>query len=513
MMRRQHRVLLNVAATYGRTVFSFFCGLFTARWALHALGEVDFGLYGVVGGLAFFINFLNAALSGSVSRFYAVALGESGADECRKWFTAAVGIYTVLPLVMALVCVPAGIWAVSHWLDIPEGRVAACRIVLYCTAFSAVSAMVCTPFYALYLAKQLIAELTLYSFVQSVFNIIVVYYMAAHPGDWLARYALYRCLLFVVPLVIIGCRAARLFPECRLVLHNLDGRARVRRLFSYAGWQLFGAGGLLCRNQLMQILVNKFFGPSANAAQAVSNTVGGYAGSFAAELAGAYAPAVCTAYGEGDLVHMREMGYRISKFALLVSLALMLPLALELPEILLLWLGSPPAHASELVLFALVAILAGQSVAGQDVVSNATGRVAVYQAVSGCLLMAALPVAWCFAAAGAKLPLAVGGALMVSSAASAVARAFVARRSTGMGLRRWFFSCLLPVATVAAFSGAASVTLRLGMEASPLRVCATVLLAEAVFLPLAWHTVLESGERRVVADWASRCLRRLKGGG
>ena len=512
MMRRQHRLLLNIAATYGRTVFSFLCGLFTARWALQALGEVDYGLYGVVGGLVFFINFFNAALSGSMSRFYAVAIGESGVEECRKWFTAALVIYTVLPLIMALVCVPAGVWAVAHWLDIPEGRFAACRAVLFCTAFSAVVAMACTPFYALYIAKQRIAELTLYSFAQTVLNVIVVYYMATHPGDWLSHYAIYRCLLFVVPLAIIVWRATCIFPECRIVRRNVDMGKRIKRLFSYAGWQLFGAGGMLCRNQLMQVLVNKFFGPSANAAQTVSNTVGGYAGTFAAELAGAYAPAVCTAYGEGDLSGMHEMGCRVSKFAILVSLILMLPLALELPEILRLWLGNPPAHASELVFFALAAILVGQSVSGQDVVSNATGRVAVYQAASGCLLMTALPMALCFAFAGADLPKVVGGALLASSMASAVARLVLARRMFGMGLRRWLFACLMPVVMVAAVSAAAGCVPRLLMTASPLRVCATVLMSELVFLPMAWRMVLDGGERRVVMEWASRCLGRLRVG-
>ena len=508
-MRRQYRLLLNVAASYGRTAFSFLCGLFTARWTLKALGEVDYGLYGVVGGLAFFINFFNTALSESVSRFYAVTLGESKQDECQKWFTAAVIIYTALPIAMALACVPAGDWAITHWLDVPDGRAAACRIVLYCTAVSAVFAMVCTPFYAMYYAKQLIAELTLYSFAQTLLNVVVIYYMASQPEDWLVRYALYRCLLFVIPLSIIGWRASCIFPECRLVWRDLDGLARIRRLFSYAGWKLFGSGGLLCRNQLMQVLVNKFFGPSANAAQTVSNTIGIYAGSFAMGLAGAFAPAVCSAYGEGDFECMREMGYRVSKISLLVSLALMMPLALELPEILRLWLGNPPAHAADLAFFALTAILFGQSVDGQDIVTNATGRVACYQAVSGCLMMAALPLALCFVYVGAGLTLAVGVALLVSSFASAVARAIVARRTAGMGMRRWLFSCLLPVAGISVVSGAIGGAPRLWMESSPLRVCATIILVESVFLPLAWRLVLDDGERHVVKECASRCLSRL----
>lgn len=46
---------LNIAAT----LYALVCGLFISRWVLAALGKTDFGLYGVVGGMAVFISFLN----------------------------------------------------------------------------------------------------------------------------------------------------------------------------------------------------------------------------------------------------------------------------------------------------------------------------------------------------------------------------------------------------------------------------------------------------------------------
>ena len=50
-MTANRRIALNVVATYGRSLYAMVLGLFTARWALQALGQVDYGLYGVVGGL------------------------------------------------------------------------------------------------------------------------------------------------------------------------------------------------------------------------------------------------------------------------------------------------------------------------------------------------------------------------------------------------------------------------------------------------------------------------------
>ena len=45
------RIFLNIAATYGRSLYALVCGLFISRWVMAALGKTDFGLYGVVGGM------------------------------------------------------------------------------------------------------------------------------------------------------------------------------------------------------------------------------------------------------------------------------------------------------------------------------------------------------------------------------------------------------------------------------------------------------------------------------
>ncbi len=64
----KRRIILNIVATYGRSLYVLVCGLFISRWVLAALGKTDFGLYGVVGGmmvialLAFVMRFVRAEL-------------------------------------------------------------------------------------------------------------------------------------------------------------------------------------------------------------------------------------------------------------------------------------------------------------------------------------------------------------------------------------------------------------------------------------------------------------------
>ena len=50
-MSPNRRILLNIIATYGRSLYALVCGLFICRWVLAALGKTDLGLYDAVGGM------------------------------------------------------------------------------------------------------------------------------------------------------------------------------------------------------------------------------------------------------------------------------------------------------------------------------------------------------------------------------------------------------------------------------------------------------------------------------
>lgn len=505
-MTENRRIILNVIATYGRTLFTVACGLFAGRWALMALGQTDYGLQAVVGALMVFIAFINGVLGGSISRFYAVSVGQAktggkaGLEECRRWFNTALSIHTMIPLLLVAVGYPIGMWAVEHWLTIPPGRLDACRWVFRFACLSGLVGMVNVPFTAMYTAKQYIAELTIYSFVTTTLNVCFLYYMVTHPSDWLARYALWTCLLSVGPQLIICVRAAMVFPECRIRWRYWYDWGRLRQVGAYAGWQMLGSFCGLLRTQGISVLINRCFGPNVNAAMGVAQSVNGNAASLAAALQGAFTPAISTAFGEGDLRKMKRMALRSCRFGLLLSLPFLLPLALELPEVMRLWLERPPDYAIGLCWCMIALYLADVCTQGHMVVVNASGRIAAYHVVLSAISVFTLPAAWFCIRLGLGVYVSIGGVLIVAIALNSLGRVYFARRLLGMSARTWLFRVMAPVMALTVVGGLVGWLPHIWLEPSFWRILLTMAITEATFLPLAWRFVLDTDERAYVRD-------------
>ena len=509
-MSPNRRILLNIVATYGRSLYSLVCGLFTARWVLAALGKQDFGLYGVVGGMTVFIAFLNNLLSIATGRFYAFAEGqalksaeegqsEAGLEECRRWFSTAVLLHTLIPVGLVAVGYPLGLYAVEHWLTIPADRMNACLWVFRFVCISCFVGMINVPFQAMYTAKQYIAELTVYGVAATTANVFFMYFMVMHPGDWLAKYALWMCLVAVVPQLIICIRAIKMFPECRFSLIYALDRGRAGQLAAFAFWQAFGGLGAIFRGQGIQILVNKYFGPDYNASMSIANQVSSQSQTLSGAMMGAFAPAITTACGAGKYKEMQTLSYRTCKFGMLLALVFVLPLALELRTILNLWLVDPPPYVAELCWCILLMAIIDKSAAGHMLAVAASGKIAAYQTFLGGSLILTLPLAW-FLVARDRGFVSIGWAMVATMAMCAWGRVWFARKLVGMSARYWVFRIMFPIVCVASVAVLGGFAARFVMSSGIARIGLTTVICESLLLPMTWYLLLDAVERQYVAN-------------
>lgn len=513
-MTERKRIAVNIVATYGRSLYALVIGLFCGRWALMALGEVDYGLIGVVGGLTAFISFFNGIMAGGVGRFYAISVGESkndpvrGLEKCREWFTTAVMIHTILPVALMVIGYPAGEWAVRNFLTIPPDRVESCVWVWRFTCISCFVGMASVPYNAMYNAKQEIAELTVYSFVTTTLNFCFLYYAIRNPGDWLARYAGWGCFLSVAPSLTIALRSVFKYKECRFRRAYARCWGNIKNMMSYSGWLFIGSLGDLFSAQGMNVLVNKYFGPRVNAAQNVSNTLSGQCTTLSGSILGAFWPAIMNAYGARDFVHMRKMAYLVCKLAPMFIMLFAIPLALEIDEVLLLWLKKPPEFAAGLCVLALIVLVGDRTTHGFAIAMHSTGEIAKYQIVVGGVYLFALPLAWVFFANGFSV-YALGYAMLISRGACAFMRIIMARKKTGLSLRYWIVNVLVPILAVATFTIAMGLLPRMFMCASFGRVCITSAVCVSTMAVSSWFFAMNFQERSFVCGKMKLLLRRI----
>lgn len=497
------RIVLNIVTTYGRTLIGAACGIFSTRWVLMALGKDDFGLYGLIASLVIFISFVNIQFAGALSRYYAFAVGKSKVDksldyaleECRKWFSIGVVIHTILPLILVAIGYPLGIWCIrSGFVGVPDYRVEACIWLWRFVCVSSFIGMMNVPFSAMYTAKQYIAELTIYSFAQTIVKTAFIYCMTLRDADWLVTYGLFMCVISVTPQLLICLRAMVVFPECRVRVRYMMLWAYMKKLMSYAGWQTFGVLGYLARHQFLTVVVNRFFGPRITASFSVGGTVSGEAAALTGALQGAFAPAITTAYGEGNYERARSMAYQACKFGTLLTLLFAIPMGLEMSTLLRLWLKDVPQWTEGICLVMLSVVVVEKLTLGHLIGMNAAGRIALFQVCRGLSCLTAIPFA-IIAVLFFRHVYAVAIALLFTTFIACCLDVWLARTRIGLSASYWLIKIILPLSFVAACSVLAGSVTRLLMEPSFYRVMVTTVVVLITLASNAWIFVLTAGER------------------
>ena len=501
-MTPKKRIFLNIVATYGRSLYALVLGLFTARWALLALGHADYGLIGLIG----FVSFFNTILAAAVGRFYAVKVGEAvrvgnnetGLEECRKWFNTALSIHSVVPVMLVVIGYPIGVWLVRHFLAISVDRIDACIIVWRFTCITCFVGMFNVPFQAMYTAKQEIAELTIYSFATTTLNAIFLYYMISHPGFWLVRYAGWMCFVGVTPQLIIAVRALFKYKECKFVRSYLWSCERYKQLLHFVAAQFWAKFSDVFSSQGQAILVNKYMGATYNASMTVGNAVAAQALTLSASLDGAFWPAITNKTGEQDYESVKGLCYMSMRISTILVLMFAVPLALEVNEVLRLWLVKPPDFTVEICLVVLARAIADRMTAAYATAIYGYGKgVMRYCWHMGWAGICTVIVSWLFFALGFKMWSIVIG-LTCSKVIVVGVRLYWGRILLGFGFKYWIQTVLLPISLILAMMLTGGLFVRMLMHESFLRIVVTVCVCEALLIPGCWFIVLNNKEKMFV---------------
>lgn len=509
MASNARRILINILATYGRSIVSFVFSLFTARWILRALGQSDFGLYGLVGGVMFFISIVNSTQSATVARFYAFSIGGAGFEnngDLTKWFNSSMAIHVVLPLVLVIIGYPIGVYALGHWLNIPPDRVDACVWVFRFSVVSFFLSSLTVPYSAMFVAMQLISQLVLFSFVQ-VFGLVVISYCLLFVST--DRLVAYSGMLFVMNAIVYFLQvyyAHKQFPSCRVKGSMLFNMRRIGQLLGFTGLKSLGDIAWGIKSNGSAFVVNLQYGPVANAAFSVANQLSTQAETFCRTLANAFTPAITTEEGAGNRGRMIDLSLNCCKFGTLLLLIFVIPLLMEVDYWLDLWLGGPPNGSGPLCRCMLISGVMTYLTKGHQLAIQANGKIAMWQIFDSLAYVSTIPIAVLFVSLGFSL-ISIGYAYVVSMILICAMRLAFARKLIAMSIRRWVIEVFVPICIVAAISASFSFGVSMIMERGFMRLVVVTGVAMVTTMICAWLMVFGMAERAFVVERLKRITR------
>ena len=500
------RLAKNTMFLYFRMIFIMAVTLYTSRVVLRVLGVEDFGIFNVVAGVVAMFGFLNSSMSATTQRFISFSLGR-GDDNLNKVFSTCVLTHALIALGVLVLVESVGLWFLYNKMIIPEVRMDAAFWVFQFSALSTVVTVMSIPFNADIIAHEKMSAFAYISIVEVCLKLLIVFLLDVGNIDKLVLYGflllLVQCGIF---LTYMGY-CLRHFKESRF--RFVYEKKLFAEVFSFAGWNLWGYLASILYTQGLNILLNVFFGPVVNAARGLANQVDGAIRLFASNFQMAINPQIVKTYAAKDLESMHKLVFRSSKFSFFLLLALSLPVMIEAPVILRLWLSTVPDWTASFLRLMLVVVIV-DSVANPLMTSAAaTGRIKLYQSVLGGIQLLIVPVAYVVLRMGGEPNSVFVVHICICLIAFAV-RLFIVRGMIGLSIKKYLMEVCVKSGVVTVVATVLPLTLYFSMTNSLLSAIVVVFVSLGSVAVSAYAIGLTKSERVFVSDKIGRILAKFK---
>ncbi len=502
-LKGNNLIIVNILATYARMVLVVGIGLFSTRWLLMTLGEEDYGLYSVVGGLIGFALFWGSTMSGSVQRFYAYSIGRGDSEEVKKWFNTAFALHALFSLVLVLIAFPVGIYLLNNVMQIPPERLKVSHWIFILSIIGGVETMLVVPSIGMFIAKQRIFELATWGTIHSILGFLVVCYLFYAKTNLLLTFSVgvVSCKLLIDLIQFIRVRI--LFPECKLKIAYWFSKERTIKILSFTFWNAIGAISSILRNQGTALLMNTFTGVKTNAAFGIANSVARETNNITSAMYNAISPEITTREGAGERDRMISLSLRASKFAMLLTTLWLIPLYIEIDYVLKLWLKNPPMYATEFCRIILLTYAADKLSIGYWGAVSAYGKLAGYQlTMAGFHLFAFCGV---FIAFMLDTPLELClWPMLISGVLLSMGRVFWVKKLLGVPIIKWIKEVFLKCFYVVILPIIGGIVLSLQIEQSFLRVIVISMITTTLTLVSSWYFALDLTEKNFIINKIKR---------
>ena len=393
-MNATNRIAFNTGILYFRMFLTIGITLYTTRLVLSTLGDVDYGILNLIGGIILMLSFLNNAMATATQRFLSFFQGKKDILMQKKVFKNSLIIHFLIAVFLVILLEFIRIFIFSGVLNIPANRLNAAGIVYHFMSGTVFFTVLSVPFNGSLIAHENMLWVAIVNIFESLLKLGAALFLFQLEGDKLIYYSFLTALISIVTFLLYAVFCFSKYEECKINLPITIDKPMAKDLTSFAGWNLFGALCGLGKTQGLAILLNVFFGTLVNAAYGISNQVSGQLNFFSGTTLRAINPQILKSEGDNDRERVIKLSLIASKFGFLLLAIFAIPCIFEMPAILNFWLKKTPAYAVPFCSLLLVAFMVNQMTVGLDSAAQATGKIKKYMLLVGSTKLLIIPTAY-----------------------------------------------------------------------------------------------------------------------
>lgn len=388
------RIAKNTIYLYVRMMVFLLLGLFTSRITLNALGVHDYGLLNVVGGILGILGFFSGLLTQGSARFLTIGLGKGNYEELKKTFSACLSIHLVIAALILLLGEIVGVWFVNEKLVISPERMNASNWVFQFSLFTASLTVVQSLFTSSIIAHEKMSAFAFMSILDAFAKLVVVMLLLYVNTDKLILYSAFYFGISILVFTIYYSYCISKFKECSTKL--IWDTNLYKEIWNYSGWNSLSAIAFTASNQGITVLLNLAFSTVVNAARGIATTVSTYVFSFVTNFMMATRPQVFKLYAQRNYKEMNNLIMNTAKYSAFLIILIGLPVFIETPFLIQLWLGQVPEYVIPFVRITLIQLLLQSLDFPIGTGLHAVGKMKLPNLTSVMAYMSVLPLTYLF---------------------------------------------------------------------------------------------------------------------
>lgn len=443
MQQNSMKLAYNSVALFIRMLLRLVISIYTMRVILKVLGVEDYGVYNVVAGFTVMFGFLNSTMSSSISRFVAYNIGIGASPtQMRLTFKIALTIQLGIILFILLFAETVGLWFVNHQLVIPSDRMFAANVIYQASIISMLFTVIQVPYNASIIAHE---NMNIYAYIEvghSLLLLLIAYLLTSITHyDRLVVYGLLMVLVYAFTSCFYWLYCRITYSECR---YGLTFKwARIRTVLSFSGWDLFANIGLSFHSQGINVILNVFWNTVLNAAAGVANQIYAALLMFTSSVTTAIRPQIIKSYASKDYSRTGRLFDVGSRFLYLSTFMMSIPIIIKMDAILALWLVDVPDYSIQFARIILISQCIFASKSLFPIMIHATGRIAKYSILTGCIYIFAIPFAYFLAKVGCNPSLVYASILIILAIYMYSSLFFIHRYFPQYSIKQYFVQVFL----------------------------------------------------------------------